>query len=56
LLRPLTRLWAGSVCVGVFAALPVALILARTVGVVDSKERVLVVGVCSRGWSIPCGV
>ena len=35
LLRPLTRSAAGSACVGVFAALPVALTLAHVMGVGD---------------------
>lgn len=56
LLRPLTRYWAGSACVGVFAALPVAWILAHAMGVVDSKELVFVVGACSLGWGIPGGL
>lgn len=56
LLRPLTRSWVGSAFVGVFAALPVAWIMARAVGVVDDKELLFVVGVCSLGWGIPCGL
>jgi len=56
LLRPLTRSWTGSACVGICAAFPVALILARAMGVVDPKELVFVVGVCSLGWGIPCGL
>lgn len=56
LLRPLTRSWVGSAFVGVLATLPVALILARAMGVVDAKELTFVVSICSLGWGIPGGL